>query len=176
MKIRQIIILLGILILPSVAFSDDNALEFRVKLDVKGDGSLESRIVSYLSRELRALGDVIQSKDNYKYDITVLGVKLDNKGGDEFGVVLTVNIYTKFDNQPFSFMFKEEFVKAGIKLTNGLYYYPKYWVRIGSEHDLRSICRGIIADFDSQILQKQRYEFQEHIDFLNEEDKDSANK
>lgn len=176
MKIRQIFVLVGILILPSLAFSAENALEFRVLLQVKGDESIESRIKSYLSRELRALGDVIQSKDNYKYDITVLGAKLENKGGDGVGVVISVNILTKFNNQHFSYMFKEEFAKDCITLTNGLYYYPKHWVRVGSDHDLQSICRGIIADFNSQILQKQRDELQEYIDLLKEEEKDSVNK
>ena len=50
----------------------------------------------------------------------------------------------------------KEFVKQGIALTNDLYYYPKHWIRSGSSHDLQSICRRIIADFDSQILQKRR--------------------
>ena len=166
MRIRQLFVLVGILTLPNLAFSANNALEFRVLLRVEGDESIESRIHSYLSRELRALGDVIQSKDDYRYDINVLGVKLKNTGGDEVGVVLSVNVLTRFSNQHFSYIFKEEYVKHGITLTNDLYYYPKHWVRSGSVHDLRSICRGIIADFDRQILQKQRDEPQEYIDLL----------
>ena len=166
MKKGQIFVLVVILILPSLAFSTDNAREFRVKLDVRCDESIESRVKGYLSKELQALGDVIQSKDNYRYDINVLGVKLKNTGGDEVGVVLSVNVLTRFSNQHFSYIFKEEHVKDGITLTNGLYYYPKHWVRSGSVHDLRSICRGIVADFDRHILQKQRDEPQEYIDLL----------
>jgi hypothetical protein len=156
MKIRQLFVLVSILILPSLAFSADDVLEFRVKLDVHCDESIAIPIKSYLSEELQSLGDVIQSKDNYRYDITVIGGKLKNTGGDGVGVVLSVNIHTKFDNQHFSYMFKDEFVKEGMSLTNGLYYYPKHWIRSGSIHDLQSICRRIIADFNSQILQKQR--------------------
>lgn len=156
MKIRHFFVLVGILILPKPAFSADNALEFRVKLNVHCDESIANPIKNYLSEELQSLGDVIQSKDNYRYDITVIGGKLKNTGGDGGGVVLSVNIHTKFDNQHFSYMFKDEFVKEGMSLTNGLYYYPTHWVRSGSIHDLQSICRRIIADFDSQILQKQR--------------------
>jgi hypothetical protein len=156
MQTRQLLILIAIMILPSLAFSADDALEFRVKLDVRGDESLENRIEKFLSRELRALGNVIQSEDKYEYDITILGAKLQNVIGDEMGIVLSVNIHTKFDNIAFSSMFKKEFMKEGIALTNDLYYYPKHWVRSGSVHDLQSICRRIIADFDSQILQKQR--------------------
>ena len=155
MKIRKIFVLIGILILPNLAFSADDTLEFRVKLDVRGDESLENRIENYLSRELRDLSDVIQSKDNYRYQITVLGVKLKNTIGDGIAV-LSVSIHTKFDSQAFSSMLKKEFVREGIILTKDLYYYPKHWVRSGSVHDLRSICRRIIADFDSQILQTQR--------------------
>jgi hypothetical protein len=156
MEIRQLFVLVGILSLPSLAFSADNALEFRVKLDVHCDESVANRIKTYLSEELRALGDVIQSEDNYRYDISVIGGKLKNTGGDGVGVVLSVNIHTKFDNQPLSYLFKDEFMKDGIALTNDLYYYPKHWVRSGSLHDLQSICRRVIADFDNQILQKQR--------------------
>ncbi|MBN1830669.1 MAG: hypothetical protein JW896_01000 [Deltaproteobacteria bacterium] len=156
MKICYIFVLVGILMMPSLAFSADNALEFRVKLNVHGDESIASPIKRYLSEEIQSLNDVIQSNDHYRYNITVIGGKLKNTGGDGAGVVLSVNIHTKFDNQHFSYMFKEEFVKEGMSLTNGLFYYPKHWVRSGSIHDLPSICRRIIADFDSQILQKQR--------------------
>ena len=156
MKIRQIFVLIGILFLPSLAFSADNAREFRVKLDVRCDESIESRINGYLSRELRALGDVIQAEDNYEYVITVIGAKLENTVGDGGGVVLSINIHTKFNNQSFSHMFKKKIAIEFITLTNDLYYYPKHWVRSGSYFDLRSMCRGVIADFDSQILHKQR--------------------
>jgi hypothetical protein len=152
---KKIFVLAGILILPSLAFSAEDTLEFRVKLDVRGDESLENPIEKYLSRELRDIDDVIQSKDNYRYHITVLGANMKNTMGDGV-VVLSVSIHTKFDNRTFSFMLKKEFVREGITLTKGLYYYPKHWVRSGSIHDLRSICRRIIADFNSQILQKQR--------------------
>ena len=155
MNIKKIFVLVGILILPSLVFSADDALEFRVKLDVRGDESLEDQIENYLSRELRDLGDVIQSEDNYRYHITVLGANLKNTVGNGV-VVLSVSVHIKFDNLTFSSMLKKEFVREGIILTKGLYYYPKYWVRSGSVHDLRSICRRIITDFDSQILQKQR--------------------
>ena len=167
MKIIQFFALTGILFLPSLAFSADNAREFRVKLDVRGDENLENRIKNYLSRELRALGDVIQSEDNCEYVITVIGAKLENTVGDGGVVVLSVNIHTKFNNQSFSYMFKKKFAKEFITLTNDLYYYPKHWVRSGSYFDLRSMCRGIIADFDSQILQKQRDGFEKFYDLSN---------
>jgi hypothetical protein len=156
MKIRQIFVLVGILSLPNLAFSADNALEFRVRLDVHCDENIANRVETYLSEELRSLGDVIQSGYNYRYDISVVGGKLKNTGEDGVGVVLSVNIHTKFDNQHLSYLFKDEFMKDGIALTNSLYYYPKHWVRSGSVHDLQSICRRIIADFDNQILKKQR--------------------
>jgi len=167
MRIRQIFVLVGILILPSLAFSADNAREFRVKLDVRGDEGIESRIKSYLSRELQALGDVIQSRDNYEYAITVIGAKLENTVGDGDGVVLSINIHTKFNNQSFCNMFKKKFEKECITMTNDLYYYPKHWVRSGSYFDLRSICRGIIADFDNQILHKQRDGSEKFFDLSN---------
>ena len=157
MKIRLMFFLAGILILPSLAFSaDDDVAEFRVKLNAHCDESIANRIKSYLSEELRALSDVTLVKDNHRYDITLIGGKLNNTGKDGAGFVLSVNIHTKFDNQHFSYMLKDEFVKEGFALTNGLYYYPKHWIRSGSLHDLKSICRRIIADFDSQVLQKQR--------------------
>ncbi len=169
MKIRKIFVLAGILILPSLAFSADNALEFRVKLDVRGDESIASRIESNLSDELQALGDVIQPRNDCRYEINVIGVKLRNTFGGEVGAVLSVNVLTRFSSQHFSYMFKEEFRKAGTAYMDDLYYYPKHWVKSGSIHDLSSMCRRIIADFDSQILQKQRDEFQGHlIDLENE--------
>jgi hypothetical protein len=167
MKIRQIFVLAVILILPSLVFSADNSREFRVKLDVRCDESIESRLEGYLSRELRALDDVIQSEENHDYVITVIGAKLTNTIGEGDGVVLSVNIHTRFNNQSFCSMFKKKYAKECITMTNDLYHYPKHWVRSGSYFDLRSMCRGIIADFDSQILHKQRDGSEKFFDLSN---------
>jgi hypothetical protein len=144
-------------------------------LFVSADESIKGQIESYLSRELRALGDVTQSKNNYEYDITVVALKSHSKSGYEAGIVLSINIHQKFDNQFITFMFKEENKESGVEWTNGLYYYPEHWVRIGSNEDLKSICLGIIADFDSQILQKRRDSYQKMLDII-KKNKDQANK
>jgi hypothetical protein len=167
MKIGRLFVLLGISILPSLAFSAENAREFRVKLDVRSDETIENRIKGYLSRELRALGDVIQSEDNCDYVITVLGAKLANTVGDGDGIVLSVNIHTNFNNQSFCSMFKKNYVKECITRTNDLYYYPKHWVRSGSYFDLQSMCRGVIANFDTQVLHKQRDGSEKFFDLSN---------
>jgi hypothetical protein len=175
MKAKQFLIFLAILKLPALGLAADNSLSFRVGLFVSADESIKGRIESYLSRELRALGDVTQSKDNYEYDMTVVALKTQSKGGYETGVVLSVTIHQKFENEYLSSFFKEENKKAGIEWTNGLYFYPEHWVRVGANEDLKSICSGIIADFDSQTLQKRRDSYQKLIDTINK-NKDSANK
>jgi len=167
MKIIGIILsLLAIAISPQ-AYSAENKLKFRVVVFVSADESIKGIIESYLSRELTSLGDVILSKEEYEYDLSVLVMKLHNKDGRETGIVLSDIIHKKFDNQFISFMFNEENKKLGLKWTDGLYYYPKLSVRTGSKNDLQSICQAIIADFDSSILQKRRDSFQKAMNAIN---------
>ena len=65
--------------------------KFRVAVIVSGDDSIKSRVKSYLSRELRNLGDVIQTKNNYEYEISVVTMAVRNKNGYKTGVVLSTN-------------------------------------------------------------------------------------
>jgi len=173
MRAKQFFIVLAILTLPSIVSATDNSLNFRVGFFVSADESIKGLIESYMSRELRALGDVTQSKDSYEYNLAVVALKTQSKAGHETGVVLSVSIHQKFDNQFISFAFEEDSKKFGMEWTSGLYYYPEHWVVVGS--DLKSICLEIIADFDSKILQKRRDSYQKMLDEINKI-KDSAKK
>ena len=166
MMLKQFLTLVIIFLLPNLEVSAEDNLEFRVGLFVSAEESIKSQIQSYISRELRALGDIIQSTDNYEYDMTIIALKVKTKGGQETGVVLSINIHRKFDNQLMSFMFKEEYEKSGTTWLGGLYYYPEHWLRIGSNDDLQPLCKEIITDFDSKILQKKRDDYQKMLDSI----------
>ena len=51
-----------------------------------------------------------------------------------------------------------EFFKS---MTADLSAYPRWhWLRVGGPKDLPELCKKIIADFDSQILEQRRKVFQ----------------
>lgn len=167
MRVIQIFIFSLILTLPLDCLAASNPPDFRVALSVSADESIKGRIESYISRELRALGDVTQTKENSEYDIGIVALKSFSKSGYQTGIVLSITIHYKFDNQFISFSFKEESMEIGLELTSGLYFYPDHWLRIGATEDLKSICSGIVADFDSQILQERRETYQRMLDAIN---------
>ncbi len=168
MKLSATILLIATLVLPNVTLPANESPTYRVILSVSGDESKKNLIESYLSRELRALGDVVLSNEDSDYIISVVEVVITSKGGNENGIALSTTISRRFQNDFLSSMFKDDQVKYGMFWTNDLFFYPEHWLQLGSMEDIKSICVDIIADFDTKILQERRKSHQKLLDFINE--------
>ncbi len=167
MKINLISILF--LLISSQLYAAD-PLSFRVGFVVEAEDSIKGRIESYISRELRSLGDVIQSKENYDYFLSIIALKLRTESGYDTGVALSITIVSKFENKHMSFILedlKDEDKSIAMEFTSNLYYYPYHWLQKGSNEDLQSMCKDIVADFDIKFLQSYRDIYQIILDNKN---------
>ena len=129
-----------------------------VKLKVSADKSIEHLITSYIKRELRSLGDVriVEKYEDAMWQLELLGIEAEIRGGYQTGVVLTVLILRPFHNQPLLRVLPEEYRHRCNIATSGLHYFCNQWLRTGSSEDLRRICEKIVADFDSKYLEESR--------------------
>lgn len=63
--------------------------QFKVKLEVSCNDEIKNEIYSYLSRELRSLGDVVLVDSNEYYTIQIVGMTTKTKDGYNAGITLS---------------------------------------------------------------------------------------
>lgn len=130
---------------------------FRVQVSVSADENIKGLITSYINRELRGLRDVEIVYKNPRWLLQVVALEISTKGGYKSGVALSIVVLEQFDNSYLKSLMRETYEKNLVDLvTSNLYSVPNHWLRIGSEDDLRSICDGIVADFDTKHLEEAR--------------------
>lgn len=130
---------------------------FRVQVSVSADENIKGLITSYINRELRGLRDVEIVYKNPRWLLQVVALEITTKGGYKSGVALSIVVLEQFDNSLLKALMHETNQKDLVDLvTSNLYSVPDHWLRIGSEDNLRSICDGIVADFDTKHLEEAR--------------------
>ena len=130
---------------------------FRVQVAVSAPENIRGLITSYITRELRSLRDVEVVDEYPRWLIQVVAIEVSGKDGYKFGVSLSIAVLEKFDNSYLKSLMRETYKKdLVVSLTSNLYSLPDLWIRIGSHDDLRSICDGIVAGFDTEHLEESR--------------------
>jgi hypothetical protein len=162
-----------------------------VKLVISAQEESENQIYSYISRELRSLGDVKLVKDNSTWTIDIIASQIKDKTGYIGGITFSIVILKRFDIPVESLMlavraafgispehleksrelrqFMEEqfnFLEetfTEINTTCNISNIVHHSIRAGDNKDLQSICQEIVADFDAEHLKKERDKRQKKV-------------
>ena len=138
------------------------SLRFSVELDVSSrDDTVETQIISYIARELRALRDVdIVVSNSPDYRIQILAVESLNVAGSIIGYDLSIIITEPLDKQLISFISasqKTDEHKEIVRLVlDGQQNILAHWIKVGGPDDLRELCNRIVADLDAKHLEPVR--------------------
>ncbi|NVM55777.1 MAG: hypothetical protein HWN66_18905 [Candidatus Helarchaeota archaeon] len=147
----------------------------RVKVDVTADENISSRIESYIKRELRSLQDITIVEDNANFRLSVIALELKTISGEKTGgialstvilspvdVSLMVNLLKVYD-----VIYPEKIVQAEEMIgTWEPCRFLDFSLQTGSAKDLKRLCEGVVADFDSEFLEIGRKTYQELKDKL----------
>ncbi len=150
----------------------------KVRLSIAANEEIKNEVYSYLSRELRSLGDVKLVEDEPDWNIQVVAMQIKNKLRYETGVAFSVVIEKRGNVTgklllivPHVFQISSEeweklketkhYTYTGLetaftKLTYGLTDIRAHWLRIGGTEDVQRLCQGIVADFDAEHLKTER--------------------
>lgn len=171
---RKIVCLLLVAyLLPLICFAQEiKPFSGRVSVSVSASDNIKGEIESYISRELRSLGDIVVTDDNPRWILSIVALESTTKGGYKSGIELSIVILEPFDNSYLLNQVNETSKELISTMTSGLHSYSGHWLRVGSPEDLRSICNGIVADFDTQHIKPSRELWQKIIDYQ----KSNANK
>jgi len=160
---------------------------FRVKVVVSAEEKISGKIESYIKRELRSLADVTIVEEETDYEISVVAIEDKLESGKIVGITLSVVILDCLDPllyvipiaKFFGWTLPGETNMTGFReklgdfgLDRPSYILDEHWLRTGSYRALRSICEGIVADFDTEILEGPRKLRQEVGEILKTEQKE----
>ena len=164
-----------------------------VRLDIAANDEIKNQVYSYISRELRSLGDVKVVENDPHWIIQIVAMQEKNRTGYDMGVAFSIVIIKPTSVVKMLLLFcentleispqelKEEkgidLEKSFTILTDGLSNIRGHWLRVGATEDIQRICQGIVADFDIEHLKQEREMLQNFLDFVGQyESKDSAAK
>lgn len=154
--ILSLFIYLTVFSYPIAAYAKDIKFHATVGVDVSGNDSVKNRVVSYVGRELRSLGDVTVANDHPDYELSLIVLKTSNIQGFNTGYTIGTSVSTKFYNQYVVQAAQQKYKKVVSSSTSNLYIFTESYLNTGSPKELRKICRQIVANFDTDVLQKQR--------------------
>ena len=137
----------------------------KVKVAVSGSDNIKGEIKSFISRGLRSLGDVIVTDNNPDWLLSIVELETSTKNGYKSEVTLSVVILVPYDNKYILNEVSEESKKYISLSTSDLYSFKEHWLRVCSSEDLRNLCNGIVADFDTEYIKYARNIWQIYLDY-----------
>ncbi len=166
MKIKLPLTLALIALCFASVYAQQNKLTLRVVLDVSVKDEIKNDVISYISRELRSLGDVVivEGESDPQYKILVIGgigsSKLKQNLGYAFSVVVT---RTRKDNAQLAELLIPKCVSKEIKdslvgfMTSGesLLHYT-----LLTDSDLRRLCSDLVTGIDGDVFNETRRTYQ----------------
>ncbi len=130
-----------------------------IAVNVSANDAIKGEITSFISRELRQLGDVTVTDQDPTWELQIVGMEAYLKSGPKSGFVISVVIFQHFKGSIFDILPDKKQAEGLKKFTAGLVSYPDHWIRSGSTDELKQVCQGIVADFDAKHLDPSRSQF-----------------
>jgi len=156
----------------------------KVRLDIAANEEIKNEVYSYLSRELRSLGDAKLVEDNPDWTIKVIALQIKTKAGYKSGITLSVVITKRLSEQAIlkegleaarqekllldelisepdsrnseSLLSMASFWHNRLEYLANLNTIHAHWLMVGDTKDLQHLCQGIVADFDAEHLKTDR--------------------
>jgi len=161
-------------VLPSVCWAQDiPPFSGRVQVVVDANENIKAEIESYISRELRSLGDIIVTDDEPRWILDILAIESKKTGDYTTGIVLSIVILEPYNNKFLIEQVNPKYKADALLETMGLSEYTAHSVRTGPTDSLRNICNEVVADFDSKHLKQAREMRQKVINILQKRNKDN---
>jgi hypothetical protein len=146
---------------PSVLPQEESPpLQFsaNVKLSVTAPEHMKEEIENLVTRELHSLSDVRVVEKEAEWELIILGVELQTKRGEAYGVAFSVVVL-----QPRRFVHSARRRSLRSPQGSGFDTEPSrfsdfrgVWLHVETKEHLQQLCQGIVADFNSKYLAEWR--------------------
>jgi hypothetical protein len=141
---------------------------YRVSLEVSAKDEIKPTIVSYVSRELRALGDILIVESEPEYLISIVAMQPKNKAGNSMGYVISTVVTSHMSLSLTQLLIhgcKDAETLSQIIPMLGLL--ETHDLAITDVEGLEKKCKEIVASIDGDLFEKKRKEHQKVMDSFN---------
>jgi len=121
----------------SIVFSKDYKFKIAVEIDTNGK-QLNSKITSYIERELRSLKDVGIVNLDYEYLLKIIGFNNESNSGETIGYTIAYAILDR----------KDRLLRIGVRTI--------------PLNDLGSFCEDVVVILDVNVFRERRKFLQEN--------------
>ena len=142
-------------LLPGAVFGGE-APTFRVQLVVHGTDDILVAVESYLSRELRALGDVIQTDENPVYMLAIRAKPSTSQDGVMRGYAISTVILEYVDMDWVSQVSDIDEANLVRDVFKGSVRPLYHWLSFSPPSELEDMCQSMIIHFNSKVLKSAR--------------------
>ena len=166
-KVAVLALCIGCVAIASAQASD--LPRIRVSITVSSPDEIKGEVTSYLSRELRKLGDIDVVENDPSFSIGVIALALKSKGnlktGYAFGVLVTSPAYPAIRN------FTAPKLDAGtLKILDQMgqrtVNIQDHFVQSGATDQMDELCHSIVASIDGDVFEPERKVQQQIRDYL----------
>jgi hypothetical protein len=157
------------------AQTEQQSFSIRVQVSVEAENeTLTSKIVSYLNRELRSLGDVVVTDHEPQYKLYIVALEGEFTSGTQTGAialstVLTMALKETTGGRMVKQLLEYKGSEWAFVLIEDERLFLHLWVQTGGTKDLRSLCETIVATIDSKYFEAARRDWQTSQDELSKE-------
>ena len=168
-RMSILFIILSLAWLPGVTAGEQTGKGYktRVRLSVVAAEKISGLISSFMAIDLRQLGDVVITDKDPEWHLAVTGVELHiaeaKRTGVAISTVIIAPVREAVTKSIITVLEKEGSLPAALQVLKSkkLVEVKSSWLRADADTAIRELCRGIIADFDTQYLQPERKNFQQ---------------
>lgn len=162
------------LLIPQATFTQESQPKFscRISLDITADDKIKDEISSYISRELRSLGDVVITDADPALKVEIVALEV-HSGNSSVGYALSVLVSSYLGS-----LTLDRFVTSiasgpssneDKQVLRGVYVdYRKivsHFVQTGPKSDLALTCKKIVTTIDSDAIEGERKTWQALKDY-----------
>jgi hypothetical protein len=155
------------------ALADDQEKWIKVRVTVSAPDSMKAEALSFLTRELRALGDVEIVDTLPDYQIAVVALELSSRAS----TVTTGYAVSAIVGSPVKLTMLKNYLGDDdanrlFKVTGGCQQIYGHYLRITSPDRLAKLCESLIAEIDGDTfegLRKSVRKFEEEVERLKKE-------
>jgi hypothetical protein len=158
------------LLIPQATFSQESQPKFscRISLDITADDKIKGEISSYISRELRSLGDVVITGTDPALKIEIVALEV-NSGNSSVGYAISVLVSKPIDSFALDLIASAPSSSEDKQFMRGVYLdYRKlvsHFVQTGPHSDLPLTCKKIVTTIDSDAIEGERKMWQTLQDY-----------
>lgn len=165
MKIRLPLSLALMILCAIFGFAQESKPNYRVSVNVSSKEEIKSNVVSYVSRELRALGDILIVDSEPQYRISIIAMRAESRAGNSMGYVIST-VVTKHI-QPQHLTQECEYAETLSQAISIFGLVLRHDLEITGAESLEKSCKEIVASIDGDVFEKERKEHQRVMDLFN---------